>query len=152
MRAVIDPLLLTSPLTGGRSLCARHDPSVTLSPYYCLQAYLAGDLVALLQHHGQSIDPNLVKLAEAWQQVQASLTSQGEQVLIDLPARNSDDDADDGDDDHAAEKTEDMDSAAGQHLIAEDLHVSATLHPLLNDCFFWSRKLGCGAAACPFVR
>lgn len=42
------------------------------------QAKLAPDLVDLLRHHEQSIDPNLIQLAEAWGQVQEVLKVKGE--------------------------------------------------------------------------
>jgi hypothetical protein len=42
-----------------------------------LQARLAAPLVALLQQHDQAVDPNLVSLAEAWQQVEEALRAQG---------------------------------------------------------------------------
>jgi hypothetical protein len=60
-----------------------------------LQARLAGPVAELLQAHCQSVDPNLLALAEAWQQAEAALAAQGKSVdalAAGAAAAGSDDD------------------------------------------------------------
>jgi hypothetical protein len=86
-----------------------------------LQARLAGPVADLLQAHGQSVDPNLLALSEAWQQAEAALAAQGKSVdQLAAAAAGSDDD--EGEEEHGGA------AAAGQAgleqlPVPEDLQV-----------------------------
>lgn len=78
------------------------------------QARLAAPLISLLQAHGQAIDPNLMQLAEAWEQAEAALAAQGKSAAAAAAALEGDTDAD-----------EDEEEGPGKlAVVAEDLLVS----------------------------
>jgi hypothetical protein len=76
------------------------------------QARLAPDLVSLLQAHGQPLDPNLVRLAEAWKEAEAQIAAAGGT----LPA------GEEGDEEEEEEE-EDGGGGGGRGGVAEDLEV-----------------------------
>jgi hypothetical protein len=95
------------------------------------QARLAPDLVSLLQHHGQPLDPNLVRLAEAWTEAERQLAAAGRK----LPEAEGE-----GEEEEEAEG----DGGGGADAAPEDLQVGGGV----ACCFRWG--LGHAAAFAPF--
>jgi len=92
-------------------LCLRPAPqqSQTLKPSTPQppQARLAPDLVTLLQHHGQPVDPNLARLAGAWLEAERVLAATGK-ALPELEGEGGDEDEEEGAGGEPAEVPEDL--------------------------------------------
>jgi hypothetical protein len=81
----------------------------------------------LLQAHGQSVDPNLLALSEAWQQAEAALAAQGKSVAELAAAAAAAGSDDEGEEEHEGA------AAAGQAGLEqlptpEDLQVRLYSH------------------------
>ena len=82
-----------------------------------MQAKLAAPLIALLNAHHQTIDPNLLLLSEAWGRAEAALKAQGRSTAALEAAAAA---AEEGE-----EEAEEDEGAANGGVLPEDLQVCA---------------------------